>query len=72
MLIYGKFDFPELDIRGDAIATLISRCIEFFIVIIFSKQFTFLKNIYSDFIVTKDYFLKITKNITTLILNTFF
>ena len=71
-LIYGKFGFPVLGIRGAAIATFISRCIEFFIVIIFSKQFTFFKSIYSNFVVTRDYFLKITKNITPLIVNTFF
>ena len=70
-LIYGKFGFPVLGIRGAAIATFISRCIEFFIVIIFSKQFTFFKSIYSNFVVTREYFLKITKNITPLILNTF-
>lgn len=71
-LIYGKFGFPVLGIRGAAIATFISRCCELFIVIIFSKQFTFFKSIYSNFVVTSEYFFKITKNVTPLIVNTFF
>ena len=32
-LIYGNFGFPELGVRGAAIATLVSRCVELLIVI---------------------------------------
>ena len=34
-LIYGRFGFPELGIRGAAIGTMISRCLEFLIVFIY-------------------------------------
>ena len=71
-LIYGKFGLPVLGVRGAAIATFISHCCELFIIIFFSKYLFFFNNIYSNFIVKKDYFFKITKNITPLIVNTFF
>ena len=37
LLIYGKFGFPELGVRGAAIATLLSRCVELVIVIWYLK-----------------------------------
>ena len=36
-LIYGSFGFPRLGIRGAAIATLVSRCVELLIVIWYLK-----------------------------------
>lgn len=36
-LIYGNFGFPELGVRGAAIATLASRCVELLIVIYYLK-----------------------------------
>ena len=36
-LIYGNFGFPELGVRGAAIATLVSRCVELLIVVYYLK-----------------------------------
>lgn len=37
LLIYGHFGFPELGVRGAAIATLVSRCVELLIVVYYLK-----------------------------------
>lgn len=38
LLIYGNFGFPSLGIRGAAIATLISRCVELLILLLYLKH----------------------------------
>jgi putative MATE family efflux protein len=73
LLIYGKCGLPVLGVYGASIATFISRCIETFVVIFFSnKELYFLNDIYSKIFTSKSFFVKITKNIIPLIINTFF
>ncbi len=38
LLIYGNFGCPELGVRGAAVATLVSRCVELLIVIYYLKH----------------------------------
>lgn len=60
-LIYGNFGFPELGVRGAAIATLMSRCVELLIVIYYLKykeyrlNLTLAKLLHIDAGYTQDY-----------------
>ena len=47
-LIYGRFGFPELGIRGAAIGTMISRCLEFLIVFIYVIKIDKKLKLFSD------------------------
>ena len=50
LLIYGKFGFPRLEVKGAAIATVMARFAEMFVVIIWThveiEKYSFLKNVY--------------------------
>ena len=49
-LTYGKFGFPRLEVKGAAIATVMARFAEMFVVIIWThveiEKYSFLKNVY--------------------------
>ena len=61
LLIYGNFGFPELGVRGAAIATLVSRCVEMVIVLYYLKNkerrlcLTFNKLLHIDTSYIRDY-----------------
>ncbi len=61
LLIFGNFGFPRLGIRGAAVATLVSRCVELLIVVIYLKyrehnlNLTLKKLIFIDSSYNKDY-----------------
>lgn len=55
-LIYGKFGFPRLEVKGAAIATVMARFAEMFVVIIWThveiEKYSFLKNVYRTLRIT--------------------
>lgn len=57
VLIFGKFGFPELGVRGAAIATVISRFAELLIMVLWShrrnNRFEFFKGTYKSFFIPK-------------------
>lgn len=63
LLIYGKFGFPCLGVRGAAIATAMARFVEMAVVVIWShaviRKHYFLKGIYRTFFVPGNLFFKI-------------
>lgn len=56
LLIFGHLGFPRLGISGAAIATVISRFVECIVIVlachIKRRDFTFIKNLYSNFFVS--------------------
>lgn len=73
LLIYGKFGFPMLGVKGAAIATVLSRMIEAAIIVISvqrnSETNPFVVGLYRSFIIPRDVIKRIVIKGTPLLLN---
>ena len=73
LLIFGKFGFPELGTEGAAIATTLSRFVEFGILVTWAHthkaKYDFIPGLFTKFTITKSQIWKITKITIPLLLN---
>lgn len=73
LLIFGKFGFPKMGASGAALATVISRYVELFVVVIGAHtktyRYTFLKGVYRSFRIPVDLVKRIAIKGFPLLLN---
>ncbi len=73
LLIYGKFGFPMLGVRGAAIATVLSRVVEAAIIVIFvhsdAEKNPFVIGLYRSFSIPRDVIRRIVVKGTPLLFN---
>lgn len=72
-LIFGTFGFPRLEVRGAAIATVLSRFVEMFVVAFFAHKrkdnFKFIKDVYKSLHVPKDLCIDVSKKGFPVLIN---
>lgn len=75
ILIYGKFGFPRLEVKGAAVATVLARVVEMCVIVIWShkevKRHSFLRKIYQTLKVPKEIALMIIKKGAPIFFNEF-
>lgn len=73
LLIFGKLGFPRLEVEGAAIATVLSRFVECFILIIYAfshrHRFPYIKGAFKSFYIPGETFMLITRKGMPLLIN---
>ena len=75
VLIFGHFGLPALGVNGAAIATVIARFVEFFVIVIWShlrkNRFEFVKGIYKTLLVESKVTIPVIKKTIPIMINEF-